>query len=104
MAHGEDPAASFADYGENLFQYLVKDFVGGSETFFVQFPQALGVSICLVGNATEAVVDALAEFIGLGAQLLVRELFCLVLTSVYCRNPWQKTFDFALVLGPEDLA
>ena|SRR5256885_4436271 len=104
MAHGEDPAAGFADYGESLFQYLVKYFVGGGETFFVQFLQALGVSICLVGNATESVVDSLAEFVGPGAQLLVRKLTYLGFSSIYCRNPRQKTFDFALVLGPEDLA
>ena len=53
--------------------------------------------------AGQALLDALPEFVGLGAQLVVRELLHLRLKRIDGLDLRHQALEFALVLGPEDL-
>ena len=66
--------------------------------------QAFGVSIRLVGNAAEAVLNAFAEFVGFGAQLLVREFLHLGLKHIDPGHAGTQALNFAIIPGSENLA
>ena len=71
---------------------------------FFEFLQAVGVGVRFVGNACQTLLNALPEFVRLGAQLIVRELLHLRLKRVDRLDPRHQALHFALVLGPENLA
>src|SRR5262249_11228944 len=104
MTHVEHAATSFADYGKSLFEDLIEDFIGGFQALAVEFSLAIEVGIGLVGTLAEAVLDYLAEFVGLRAQLVVRELLHPGFERVHALDARREALDFALVFGPKDLA
>ena len=103
VAHVEHTAAGFADDGEGFHQELVQDLVDGFGALVVELLEAIGIGVRFVGKAGQTLLDALTEFVGLGAQLVVRELPHLRLESVDGLDLRHQALEFALVLGPEDL-
>jgi len=63
---------------------------------------AIRIGVRLVRNRAEAFLDAAAEFVSFGAQLLVRELPHLGLEHVHSLDARHQTLDFALVSGAEN--
>ena len=51
----------------------------------------------------QTLLNTLPEFVGLGAQLVVRKLLHLRLKRINSLDLRHQTLQFALVLGPEDL-
>ena len=103
VAHVQDAAAGFADDGEGFGQQVVEDFFDGGEAIGLDLLEAVGVGLGFVGDAAEPVLDALAEFVGLGAQFVVGQLLHRRLERVDGLDLGQQALYFALVLGPENL-
>ena len=103
VAHVEHPAAGFADHGKRFHQNLVQRFVDGLGALVFELLQAVGVGVRFVGNTGQALLDALPEFVRLGAQLVVRKLLHLRLKRIDSLDLRHQALQFALVLGPEDL-
>jgi hypothetical protein len=104
MAHLEDAAASLADYRESFYQNFIESFLHPRGALILKLLQAVGVGAGFVSKVSQTDLDALPEFVGLGAQLLVREPLHLLLKGVYSLDLRHQTLQFALVFGPEDLA
>ncbi len=103
VAHVEHPAPGFADHGEGFHQKLVKDLVDQLGAIIFELLEAIGIGVRLVGQTGQAFLNALAEFVRLGAQLVVRELLHLRLKRTDGLDPRHQALQFALVLGPENL-
>ncbi len=103
VAHVEHAAASFADHRESFHQKLIEGFVDHLGALIFELLEAVGIGIRLVGKTGQAFLDALAEFVRLGAQLFVRELLHLRLKRTDGLDPRHQALQFALVLGPENL-
>ena len=104
MTHIQNASACFASNGEGLFKDLVQDFVGYAKTFLLDFFLALEIGIGLIGNLSDAFLYCLAEFVGFGAQRLVRELLHLRLKRIDGRDSRQQALDLAFILGAKNLA
>ena len=104
VAHLENAAAGFADDGESFHQNLVQasliQLARSSSSCFRRSRSASGSS----GRSARRVLDASPKFVGLGAQLVVREPLHLLLKGVDGLDLRHQTLEFALVFGPEDLA
>ena len=103
VAHVEYAAAGLAHHGESFHQNFVQNFVDGFTAFVIELLEAVRVGIGLVGNGGQTRLNALPEFFGFGAQLVVRELPHLRLKRIDSLDLRHQALQFALVLGPEDL-
>ena len=103
MAHVEHAPARFTYHRERLDQQFVEHFLESLVTFGLDLRPAVRIGVRLVGDAAKPLLDAGAEFIGLGAQLVVGELLYLRLQRADGLHARQHALDFPLVLGPEDL-
>ena len=103
VAHVEHAAPGFADHGEGFHQKLVQRFVDQLGAIIFELLEAVGIGVRFVRETGQALLDALAEFVRLGAQLVVRELLHLRLKRTDGLDPRHQALQFALVLGPEDL-
>ncbi len=103
MTHVEDAAAGFAADGEGFDEQLVEDFFQGEVAFGFDLLLAVGVGVRLVGDFGEPLLDALAELVGLGAQLGVGKLLHGRLQSADGFDRRQQALHFALVFGAEHL-
>ena len=93
----------FADHGEGFHEKLIQDLVDQLGALIVELLEAVGIGVRLVGETGQAFLDALTEFVRLGAQLVVRELLHLRLKRTDGLHPRHQALQFALVLGPENL-
>ena len=103
MPHVEDPASGLPGYGKRFHQQLVEDFFEGRIALGLNFFLAVGIGLGLVGNLGQPLLDTLAEFAGLGAQLGVRQLSHGRLERIDGLHLGHQALHFALVLGPENL-
>ncbi len=90
VAHADDAAAGFADYGEGFGEDVVERGFFGVDAGFV------------VGDAFESGGDAGAEFGGLGGELLVGELLDGLFEGVDLGEHGEHALDGAIVGGAED--
>ena len=102
MAHVKHAAARLADDSESLDKDFVEGFVEHLGALFFELLDAIRIGVRLVRNRAEAFLDAAAEFVSFGAQLLVRELLHLGLEHVHSLDARHQTLDFALVSGAEN--
>ena len=96
-------AASFADYRESFDQELLQGFIQCVGAFLFDLFPAIGIRLGLIGNLVETLLNAVAELVGFGAQLLVRKLLHLGFERTHILDLRHHTLDVALVLGAKDL-
>ena len=104
VAHLEYAAAGFADHGKRFNQNLVQGFVDGLGALVVDLLKPIRVCVRLLGNACQTGLDALPELVSLGTQLVIRDLLHLRFKRIDGLDPRHQMLQFALVLGPENLA
>lgn len=104
MAHVEDTAASFPHYGERLYKDLVQDFISCCNLLFRELLEAIGISFGLIWKVAQPVLDSGAEFIGLRAQLFVREFLHLRFERVDGGHTRPQPLHLTVIFGPENLA
>ena len=105
VTHVENTAAGLANDRESFHQNLVQGFLDGrlarsSSSCLRRSRSASGSSV----RSARRVLDASPKFVSLGAQLVVGELLHLLLKGVDGLDVRHQTLQFALVLGPENLA
>jgi len=103
MAHVQRAPASLAGDREGFDEEFVEDFFQGGVAVGFDLLDAVGIGLRLVGDPCEAVFHALAEVVGLGAQLGVGKLLHRRLERIDGLDLRQQALDLALVFGPEDL-
>src|SRR6266536_5841808 len=103
MPHIQDAASRLAHDRERFFKNLVEDFIGRLPSLVSELFQAIRISIRLILDSAETVLDFLAKFLGLGAQLFIREFLNLGFKSIDGQHTRHQALDFALILGPKYL-
>src|SRR5215470_15256924 len=91
MAHVQHTPACFTGYSKSFRQDLIQDLFAGFDALRV------------VLNVFEPFADAVAELLGFGAKLLVRELFHLRFEFVNLVDERTNPFEFAFVRGAKYL-
>ena len=91
VAHVEDAAAGLADHGKGFGQDVLQKLI------FRRTP------LVVVLDAFEALGQALAEFVGLGAQLGVGERVHLRFERIDLLDRGHQALNLALVIGAENL-
>ena len=91
MPHLEHAPTALARYCESFRQNFVEHFFQRSRFFVGVF------------DRVHALVNALAKFVGLGPELLVRELLHLGLERVDALHQRHQALDFALIAGAKNL-
>ena len=102
VPHVERAAAGLADHGEGFGQDLIQDFLqravalGGTPAAAIL---VLGFGLEL--HPAEALLDALAKLVGLGAQFGVAEALHLRLERANARDQRPQALDLTLIPGAE---
>ena len=115
VTHIEHSATGLADYRESFHQKLFEHFL--QRIVLILFKLLLAVNIrlfvacglgrsCLgiLGDSAQALLNALTEFDGLGAQLVIGKLLNLQLEGIDGLHLRHQRLDHALVLGAKNLA
>ena len=103
VAHVENTPPSFTNDSEGFHQDLVEYFIDDFPSLVVQFLEALGIGIRLVGDLVQTLFNSLSKFIGIGAQLFIAERFHGRLQRADGLDIGPQTLEFALVFGPKHL-
>ncbi len=115
VAHIEHPASRLAHHGKGFHQDFVEHFLQRFVLLFfkcfllVKIGIVVGSRLCCLrllgpGDAAQPLLNALAEFIRLGAQLFVAELLNLRLQRVDGLHVGHQRLDHTLVLRAKNLA
>ena len=104
MAHVEHTAARLADHGEGFLENLVEDIVCSLQALRVNLAQAIKIGIKFVRDLRHPVLNLFSEFVGLGAQFMIRELLHLRLERIDRLYTRQQALDLALISGAKNLA
>ena len=86
--------------GQNLVQHFVRSF----QALLVQLALAIEIGFGFIGNFADTILNFLAEFVGLGTQLFVRELLHLGFERIDRCHTRQQALDFALISRAKNLA
>ena len=104
VPHVQNAAAGLAHYGKGFLQNLVQNDVCDFQSLLIELSQPIEVSVGLVGNLGDAVLNLLAELFGFGAQLVVGKLADLRLERIDRQDSRHHPLDLAFVLGAKNLA
>ena len=104
MPHVQHPATGLPGHRKSFFQDFVENFVGDFEPLFVDFLLTFEIGFGLVGNLGDTVQNFLAEFVGLGTQLLDGKLLHLRLKRIDGRHARHQTLDLTFVFSAKNLA
>ena len=116
VPHVQNPTTCLAYNRECLFENFVQHFLQSVVLRFLSALDALRIGLVIgptgscarlgsvaCGETAESICYFLAELVGLGAQLFIREPLHLGLKRGNCSHTGQQALDFTLVLGAKNL-
>src|SRR5499427_9565933 len=104
VPHIEDTSPGLANYRKCFFQDVVENLVQRLSTLRFDLLASVWIGVRFLANLAKTLLDTLPELVSFRTQLFIGELLHLRFERVNSRHARHHVLDFALVLGPKDLA